>query len=410
MDLDALQAQLREFAVARDWPQFHSPKNLSMALMVEAAELLEHFQWLTPEQSQVLAKDPVRKAQVADEVADVLLYLLQLADQMRIDIPQAVGQKLLKNALKHPPANTPAKPVATIAAMACPEPEPEPEPPPPVDAAHVHVLIDWENVQPSWAQVQSLVADCTHVWLLHGAQQKVSSEFALLGERFTCVPSAQPGRNALDFQLSFYCGYLASKRSKRLVILANDRGYEPMIKHALALGFDVTRLGIDKPVAAAAKADAPEPVSPAMPAAAVTGSASQEFSPTPASTSGPLKKVLETLQPGLPQEVPALVLPSAPVKPAKEPVVAKKPLEAKSALANAAELTDAQYAQRLYTAWSTHKNWPSRRTSMFNAIRAMVRVDSNDAPRVRQVFELLSAKGGIRLDADGERLHYRQRA
>ena len=102
MDIQALQLTLREFAAARNWQPFHTPKNISTALMVEAAELAEIFQWMTPEQSQAAHLDPDTKVRIADEVADVLLYLLQLADQCAIDIPSAVANKLVKNAIKHP--------------------------------------------------------------------------------------------------------------------------------------------------------------------------------------------------------------------------------------------------------------------------------------------------------------------
>ena len=102
MDLTALQARLRVFAAERQWQPFHTPKNLSMALMVEAAELMELFQWLTPEQSQVAAKAPGLQARIGEELADVLLYLLQLADHTGIDLQAAVEDKLLKNAIKHP--------------------------------------------------------------------------------------------------------------------------------------------------------------------------------------------------------------------------------------------------------------------------------------------------------------------
>ena len=83
-NLASLTLQLREFAAARNWEQFHSPKNLASALSVEAAELLEHFQWLTEEQSRML--DPGKKAAVGQELADVLLYLLQLADKLGLDV------------------------------------------------------------------------------------------------------------------------------------------------------------------------------------------------------------------------------------------------------------------------------------------------------------------------------------
>jgi NTP pyrophosphatase (non-canonical NTP hydrolase) len=79
LDLKALQTTLREFAAEREWQPFHTPKNLAMALMVEAAELAEIFQWMTPEQSQAARGDLMLQEQVADEVADVLLYLVQIA-------------------------------------------------------------------------------------------------------------------------------------------------------------------------------------------------------------------------------------------------------------------------------------------------------------------------------------------
>ena len=110
LDVDALQQQLRAFAAARDWQGFHCPKNLAMALMVEAAELLELFQWLTPEQSRTLTQTPQGKVRVEEEMADVLLYLLQLADHTGIDLHQAVQAKMVKNAHKHP-----AQPLAKAA-------------------------------------------------------------------------------------------------------------------------------------------------------------------------------------------------------------------------------------------------------------------------------------------------------
>lgn len=101
-DLLALTQSLREFAQARDWAQFHSPKNLASALSVEAAELLEHFQWLTEEQSRHLSDQ--KQAEVAAEAADVLLYLLQLCDKLDIDLLQAARQKLIVNGEKYPVA------------------------------------------------------------------------------------------------------------------------------------------------------------------------------------------------------------------------------------------------------------------------------------------------------------------
>lgn len=91
---------LRAFAQAREWEQFHTPKNLACALSVEASELLEHFQWLTEAQSQSLT--PNKTAEVAAEAADVFLYLLQLCDKLGIDLMAAAQAKMLVNAEKYP--------------------------------------------------------------------------------------------------------------------------------------------------------------------------------------------------------------------------------------------------------------------------------------------------------------------
>jgi NTP pyrophosphatase (non-canonical NTP hydrolase) len=99
-DLENLREKLREFAAARDWDQFHSPKNLAMALSVEAAELLEIFQWLTEEQSRRLT--PEARAAASTEIADVLLYLIRLGDQLGIDPIAAAERKLVENEQKYP--------------------------------------------------------------------------------------------------------------------------------------------------------------------------------------------------------------------------------------------------------------------------------------------------------------------
>lgn len=98
--LTSLTLELRQFAAARDWEQFHSPKNLASALSVEAAELLEHFQWLTEAQSRSL--DAAKKEAVGRELADVLLYLLQLADKLGLDVVQEAQKKLALNVTKYP--------------------------------------------------------------------------------------------------------------------------------------------------------------------------------------------------------------------------------------------------------------------------------------------------------------------
>ncbi|MEP7061010.1 MAG: nucleotide pyrophosphohydrolase [Betaproteobacteria bacterium] len=99
-DLDNLREQLRAFAAARDWNQFHSPKNLAMALSAEAGELLEVFQWLTEAQSRSLAPDA--QAAASEEIADVLLYLIRLSDQLGIDPIAAANHKLVANGVRYP--------------------------------------------------------------------------------------------------------------------------------------------------------------------------------------------------------------------------------------------------------------------------------------------------------------------
>ena len=100
MDFDELTEKLQQFADERDWDQFHSPKNLAMALNVEAAELLEHFQWLTEAESKAVPPDVLEE--VAEEIADIQIYLTRLADKLNVDIEEAVKKKLESNARKYP--------------------------------------------------------------------------------------------------------------------------------------------------------------------------------------------------------------------------------------------------------------------------------------------------------------------
>lgn len=102
--VSALRAQVLAFARERDWEQFHSPKNLSMALAAEAGELMEHFLWATPEQSQTIVRDPAKRAKIADELADVAIYALEFANVTGIDLAAAIAAKMAANAEKYPVA------------------------------------------------------------------------------------------------------------------------------------------------------------------------------------------------------------------------------------------------------------------------------------------------------------------
>ena len=99
-DLENLKLKLRAFAKERDWDQFHSPKNFSMALIVECAELVEHFQWLTDDQSKKLSAETLEEVRL--EMADIFLYLLRLADKLDVDLIDAANDKIKLNAQKYP--------------------------------------------------------------------------------------------------------------------------------------------------------------------------------------------------------------------------------------------------------------------------------------------------------------------
>jgi dCTP diphosphatase len=99
-ELESIRERLRRFARERDWDQFHSPKNLSMALIAEAAELVEHFQWLTEEQSAQLPAE--RLQEVETELADIFIYLIRMADKLGVDLLAAAERKMDINEAKYP--------------------------------------------------------------------------------------------------------------------------------------------------------------------------------------------------------------------------------------------------------------------------------------------------------------------
>ena len=100
--LAELKTRVLAFVRERDWEQFHAPKNLSMALSAEAAELMEHFLWATPEQSRVIVQDPAKRAKIAEELADVVIYALEFANATGLDVAAAIEAKMAANAKKYP--------------------------------------------------------------------------------------------------------------------------------------------------------------------------------------------------------------------------------------------------------------------------------------------------------------------
>ncbi len=101
MNIKNIQKQLSDFADERDWDQFHNPKNLAMALSVEASELVEIFQWLTPEQAEAIMSSN-ESEHVKEEMADIMIYLIRIADKLNVDLESAVDDKIIKNGIKHP--------------------------------------------------------------------------------------------------------------------------------------------------------------------------------------------------------------------------------------------------------------------------------------------------------------------
>lgn len=97
-----IKARVLAFARERDWEQFHAPKNLSMALAAEAAELMEHFLWATPEASRTIAQDPAKRAKIEEELADVVIYALEFANMTGIDVAGVIETKMARNAQKYP--------------------------------------------------------------------------------------------------------------------------------------------------------------------------------------------------------------------------------------------------------------------------------------------------------------------
>jgi dCTP diphosphatase len=99
-ELEQLQQAIRKFRDDRDWMQFHNPKNLACSISIEAAELLEHFQWKTPQESETITKE--KRTEISHEIADIAVYLIELADNLEIDLVQAIRTKLALNEAKYP--------------------------------------------------------------------------------------------------------------------------------------------------------------------------------------------------------------------------------------------------------------------------------------------------------------------
>jgi NTP pyrophosphatase (non-canonical NTP hydrolase) len=368
LDIDALQTTLRTFAAERDWEPFHTPKNLSTALMVEAAELAEIFQWMTPEQSREAHTDAVVREHIADEVADVLLYLLQIADHTQVDLKRAVGRKLVKNARKHPPVRT-ALPAGTAAAS----------------TVETHVLVDWENVQPQETALRALVPDATDAWLFHGPNQKIeASRFPTFGSRATPVKISRSGKNALDFHLTFYMGYIAARHpDARFVVVSNDKGYGPMLEHAAELGFSARQIGIDVP-----KTQAPAPAQKAT--AKKVAPAARKPVATPAKKAGPAKPKAAA------RKTVTRVAPAAKAAAAKS---SAKP--AKEGAAKVPALKKPKGLEHVVSSLRKTASKPGRQAGLLAMIKSLIGSSATE-PAVHATLDQLKAKGKVSIDETGK--------
>lgn len=393
MDLNALQETLWTFATERDWEQFHTPKNLSMALMVEAAELMELFQWKTAEESLAVQTDAVQQERIGEELADVLLYLVRLADKTGVDLERAVDDKLLKNAQKHA--------VPDIEIVAVTEG---------VKPAHTHVLVDWENVQPKDGDIRGLVPDVTNVWIFHGPNQKrVGDGHKSFGDALTVVPISRPGKNALDFHLTYYFGYISSRYpNARFVVISNDQDYGPMLEHAKVLGFAASQVGFSTARVVAKKAPAKKAAAKKSPAKKAAAAKKQV---QPAQKANSVKqgkataKTVAVKKQNPPKKTAANPITKAPVpvKPAKASTPAKSLSDGKPEVVKQKALSIDEDEAYLHVVASLRKskNKPTRKARLHGAVKSLLGVAKNDDARVERVIGRLIAEGHVVIDVNG---------
>lgn len=293
------------------------------------------------------------------------------------------------------------------------------------DRPTVHVLVDLENNQPTLADVRRLVPDLTSAWLFHSPPlaSHVAS-YAVLGEQHTPVPLSRPGKNSLDFHLAFYVGYIAAKYPHaRQVVLAIDRGYEPMVEHANTLGVDVRivpfksgavikRVAAKKVAAkttaakkAGAKTKSPKKsVASKRPAPQKTAGnsvpAKQVHKKSPSAAQAPaMKSAAAKASPAKPAPAKKKALPTH--KPASNPTV-KVPPKAPGTVKPAASpmqpltLNPRTLMARLRKMGNKR---PPKREALLRYLAAQMRCKADD-PLVIGMWGTLLAAGAVRLDGD----------
>ncbi|MBE2243355.1 MAG: nucleotide pyrophosphohydrolase [Burkholderiaceae bacterium] len=396
MNIANLQTTLRHFAAEREWQPFHTPKNLVTALMVEAAELAEVFQWMTPEESREAHLDAGSKQRIGEEIADVLLYLLQVADHTQVDVEQAVKDKLVRNAQKYP--------AKRVVAMVDPAESQLPD---------THILLDYENVQPTEVELRAMVPEATRVWVFHGPHQKqVEQRFASFGTGMTTVPISKAGKNALDFHLSFYMGYIASRNQQaRFVVVANDKGYEPMLDHARVLGFAVRQHGharssepmVQKIITTAA----PRPAAPAAKTTAAKTAAAKK-SPAKKAASKPFVKAPVPRKVGAKKSLPKKAAakkaqPPAAKKAAKvsPPVKVEKPAPvAANAQASSASGSSAMLQKMTDSLRKMGDKRPGKQASLRRALKPLLGASASDES-IEVALRNLVARSVVAIGASG---------
>ena len=401
MDLRVLQKRLRDFATERNWTKFHTPKNLSTALVVEAAELAELFQWKTPEESNSARMEPEFRARIGEEVADVLLYLLQIADHTGLDLNHAVEDKLVKNAAKYP-----------VPAVVLPEAEETLKPP------QTHVLVDWENVQPKDVDIRALVPDLTHVWIFHGpGQKKVATNQQSFGDALTLVPISRSGKNSLDFHLSYYVGYISSRNpSAKFVVIANDQGYGPMLEHAKELGFVVSQVDFGAQSNAPKKTVAKKTVAKKAAAKKVAAKVPQSSQKAVATNvvskvKAPAKKKVAASKkegtsagksvqtPKVKKTASAGVLKPSKVKAAAPAKVSKEKLGDGSK--NLPAVKDEKAYAHVLASLKKSKNKPTRKVRLYGAVKSLLGLENPDDPAVERAVQRLMREGHLVIDVLG---------
>jgi hypothetical protein len=277
-----------------------------------------------------------------------------------------------------------------------------------------HVLVDWENVRPKESDLRALVPDVTDVWIFHGPNQKVDpGSFGSFGSRATPVKIARSGKNALDFHLSFYMGYIASRHpDARFVVVSNDKGYGPMLEHAGELGFAARQaeFGAIKPAAKSrpmfslaptseAAAKNTPPVAKKTTAMTTTGSkhtatcATEPNAAAKAPTKKAASKKAATKQASSKQAATKVAAP----KPAAESAAVAL---AKNTPAKIASAKKAKGLDHVIASLKKTRSKPARQPALLAMIKSLLTAKDDD-PAIQQVLTDLKSAGRVTISDMG---------